>query len=176
MTSLRTDIALQELVQLLTRTELAGPALHRLIERAQLALDDPELFVTRYPDADWLIDGLDPNADSGASTRLLTNVLLEDLRDWLLTGRHPLMVAERIIDRLAMDGIRIADPPSYLRTLQQHCGHLVEKLALLSPPRKLLRLEVDSQSAGFVVLLAPDASRAQVLAKALSLPLKEWKE
>jgi hypothetical protein len=173
--------ALRELCSLLSDGQLKDDRLDAAVNRALLALDDPESYLTHYPDDEWVVEGLqldyelDADYDEArdAALRLLHWVLWQELGAWLIVAEKPAETGERIIDRLSEHGIALADPPSHLRTLDEYCEYFnIELAALRAPhvPRALFAFDSGCDNrAGLFIANLQDRSRIVELSQQLHL-------
>jgi hypothetical protein len=168
--------ALRELFELLSNHQLNSDDAGAMVERALLALDDPESYLTQYPDDEWLIEGYDLSYnldDAGAaSLRLLHWIVLDELGTWLVMGDKADEIAERIVDLLSEGGIAVQDPPPGLRTLDDYCEYFNRELSALdnAAPKELIEFDVGmNDETGFFIVDSEHVTRLISLAEQFKL-------
>lgn len=170
VTSLPAHTALGELLNLLCNRRLGDHA-YAVVERALLALDDPESYITLYPDDEWLVEGLDLFASEEVSVRLLNWILFDECGEWLIAGDNADAIAERIVDRLAVEGVAVADPPP-LSTLHSYCDYFNPGLRTLTKPKALVEFDPGiSKQHGVFIVDHRDTPRIAELAHRFALHL-----
>ena len=164
---------LKELFLLLADGGLSDPEVSPIVDRALLALDDPNAYINDYPDDEWITEGFALDESQEGSIRLLHWVIFDELQAFLTISDDANELTERVIDRLIQDDVAIQDPPSYLRTLAEHLQYLNEQLAAIeAAPKALLKFETGfTDEIGLFVVSRDKVARIVTLARDCGLRL-----